>query len=161
MTGLKSFVLLLAALATLSANPAFAARGVAVTINNKTSTPLWIGYWAGPGDHQPLDSYAIKTEVAANASKRITGKVDALSRWDIVGEVGVSIANNRVKQDDGKNGWKVCSDPNWLTGDGGGMKFSVDQSATFSKPSVSGSAARKDDSDEEKEFVITIESIGK
>lgn len=171
MFQLKTLFMLSATLIALSTTsaPAFAEKGVAVTIENKTSTPLRIEY----GHSAPKFAH-----VGANSSNRIIGEESVLSRWDIVGKITdhgkffcfagrnpsigyplFAISDDSQKQDDGNNGWKVCKDPNWLTGGDGGMKFSTDESASFNQSSVSGSVQRKDDSDNEKEFVLTINSI--
>lgn len=178
MLQLKTRFMLTVALTALSSAPVFAEKGVAVTIENKTSSALRIEYWAGG-----LHSAPRFANVSANSSDRITGETDALSRWDIVGKVSINYGSEKpfcfagrnpsigyplfavsddVKYQDGddaKNAWKVCKDPNWLTGGDGGMKFSTDESASFSQSAASGSALRKDDSDNEKEFVLTINSI--
>lgn len=163
--------------------PALGERGVAVTFENKTGNRLDIEYY-GKGDGH---FSSLSATVEANSTKRITGKESTLSRWDIVGKVYITdrsvfpfrsknlfcfagrnpsigyplfaVSDDTQKQDDGQNAWKVCKNPNWLTGGDDGKKYSTDESATFSQSSISGSVKRNDDSDEEKEFVLTIDSI--
>lgn len=164
------------ALATVSA-PAFAERGVAVTIENKTTAPLSIEYRGADGGHFG----PTLANVGANSSERITGAVSVLSRWDIVGIVRArfgggsqfcfagrnpsigyplfTVSDDWQKQDDGQNPWTVCKTPNWLTGNDDGKKFSTDESATFNHASIKGSVVRKGDSDDFKEFVVTIDAL--